>query len=91
MPKMKKCTICGKSFLSCNGVEVCSAACATEREHRQDTAGNERRRLQLSNQKTSRICPITIYGFKCLIWLAFYHSKIIRRLRAFYKLADIKK
>lgn len=20
MPKMKKCTICGKSFLSCNGV-----------------------------------------------------------------------
>lgn len=27
MPKMKKCTICGKSFLSCKGVEVCSAAC----------------------------------------------------------------
>jgi len=58
MPKMKKCTICGKSFLSCKGVEVCSAACATERKRRQDTAGNERRRLQLSNQKTSRICPV---------------------------------
>lgn len=25
MPKMKKCTICGKNFLSRNGVEVCSA------------------------------------------------------------------
>ena len=58
MPKMKKCTICGKSFLSCKGVEVCSAACATERKRRQDAAGNERRRLQLSNQKTSRICPV---------------------------------
>ena len=42
MPKMKKCTICGKNFLSRNGVEVCSAACATERKHRQDTAGNGR-------------------------------------------------
>lgn len=58
MPKMKKCTICGKNFLSCKGVEVCSAACATERKRRQDAAGNERRRLQLSNQKTSRICPV---------------------------------
>lgn len=58
MPKMKKCTICGKSFLSCNGVEVCSAACAAERKHRQDTAGNERRRAQLSNQKVNRICPV---------------------------------
>lgn len=57
MPKMKKCTICGKSFLSRNGVEVCSVACAVERKRRQDTAGNERRRAQLSNQKTSRICP----------------------------------
>ena len=53
MPKMKKCTICGKNFLSRNGVEVCSAACATERKRRQDAAGNERRRLQLSNQKTT--------------------------------------
>lgn len=58
MPKMKKCTICGKNFLSRNGVEVCSAACAAERKRRQNTAGNERRRLQLSNQKTSRICPV---------------------------------
>ena len=68
MPKMKKCTICGKSFLSCNGVEVCSAACATERKRRQDTAGNERRRLQLSNQKTSRICPACGKTFMSLRW-----------------------
>lgn len=58
MPKMKKCTICNKIFLSRNGIEVCSAACAAERKHRQDTAGNERRQAQLSNQKISRICPV---------------------------------
>lgn len=68
MPKMKKCTICGKSFLSCNGVEVCSAACATERKRRQDTAGNERRRLKLSNQKTSRICPVCGKTFMSVRW-----------------------
>jgi ssDNA-binding Zn-finger/Zn-ribbon topoisomerase 1 len=68
MPKMKKCTICGKNFLSRNGVEVCSAACATERKHRQDTAGNERRRAQLSNQKTSRICPVCGKTFMSVRW-----------------------
>ena len=52
MPKMKKCTICGKNFLSRNGVEVCSAACATERKRRQDAAGNERRRLQLKQAES---------------------------------------
>lgn len=68
MPKMKKCTICGKNFLSRNGVEVCSVACAAERKHRQNTAGNERRRAQLSNQKTSRICPVCGKTFMSVRW-----------------------
>mgnify|MGYP002109404139 FL=1 len=68
MPKIKKCTICGKNFLSCKGVEVCSAACAAERKRRQNTAGNERRRLQLSNQKTSRICPVCGKTFMSVRW-----------------------
>ena len=68
MPKMKKCTICGKNFLSRNGVEVCSVACAAERKHRQNTAGNERRRARLSNQKTSRICPTCGKTFMSVRW-----------------------
>ena len=56
------------SFLSRNGVEVCSVACAAERKHRQNTAGNERRRAQLSNQKTSRICPVCGKTFMSVRW-----------------------
>ena len=47
MPKMKKCTICGKNFLSRNGVEVCSAACATERKRRQAPKHRTRQRWRL--------------------------------------------
>lgn len=68
MPKMKKCTICGKNFLSRNGIEVCSATCAAERKHRQDTAGNERRRAQLSNQKINRTCPVCGKTFMSVYW-----------------------
>lgn len=84
MPKMKKCTICGKNFLSRNGVEVCSAACATERKRRQDAAGNERRRLQLSNQKTSRICPVCGKTFMS-VYREYYvqnRDTVIQRVKA---------
>ena len=59
MPKMKKCTVCGKIFLSHNGIEeVCSTKCAIERKHRQDEKGNERRRYGLSKSNFEKICPI---------------------------------
>lgn len=58
MPKMKKCTVCNKMFLSHNGIEVCSTTCAIERKHRQDEKGNERRRYGLSNSNFEKICPI---------------------------------
>lgn len=63
MPKMKKCTVCGKIFLSHNGIEVCSTTCAIERKHRQDEKGNERRRYGLSNSNFEKICPICVKQF----------------------------
>lgn len=58
MSKMKKCTVCGKIFLSHNGIEVCSTTCAIERKHRQNIEGNQRRRCGLSNSNFEKICPI---------------------------------
>jgi len=69
MPKMKKCTVCGKIFLSHNGIEVCSTTCAIERKHRQDEKGNERRRYGLSNSNFEKICPICGKAFETI------HSK----------------
>lgn len=69
MPKMKKCTVCNKMFLSYNGIEVCSTTCAIERKHRQDEKGNERRRYGLSNSNFEKICPICGKAFETI------HSK----------------
>lgn len=85
MPKMKKCTICGKNFLSRNGIEVCSAACAAERKHRQDTAGNERRKAQLSNQKSKSNLPGVQQGFYvCVLEILLFR---VRRNRTPQKLS----
>lgn len=58
MPRIRKCSICGTEFLSCNGVEVCSEECRMERKRRQNMQGNERRYTRESNVPFERECPV---------------------------------
>lgn len=56
MLQIKICSICGKKFMSKNGTEICSAVCAMERKHKQDSLSNYRRYNHCAN--IERICPI---------------------------------
>lgn len=56
--KVRKCTICGKEFMSYNGMEVCSESCRIERKRRQDYEGNLRRRQGISGQNKKLVCPV---------------------------------
>lgn len=54
--KLKKCTVCGKDFISERGIEVCSKECRAERKHRQDVESNRRRYSKESGEPKNYIC-----------------------------------
>jgi predicted nucleic acid-binding Zn ribbon protein len=56
MKKLKKCTVCGKEFMSERGIEVCSEKCRLERKHRYDTESNYRRYRKESNIPKTYSC-----------------------------------
>lgn len=66
MPRIRKCTICGRQFLSVNGIEVCSEECRQERKKRQDREGNFRRYNKLSNTPIDKTCPTCGKSFQGL-------------------------
>ena len=58
MPRTRKCTVCNAEFMSHNGKEVCSEACAAVRKQMQDSRGNLRRKMKLSNVPVEKTCPV---------------------------------
>lgn len=56
MDKLKKCTVCGREFLSERGIEVCSEECRAERKHRQNVESNYRRYNKKSNELKVYTC-----------------------------------
>lgn len=48
MPRIRKCTICGKSFTSYNGKTVCCDICKEIRTKEANTKANKRKFLILS-------------------------------------------
>lgn len=66
MPRIRKCSICGREFLSVNGVQVCSEECRQERKKRQDSFVNFRRYNKLSNTPIDKICPVCGNNFQGL-------------------------
>lgn len=56
MAKIKKCTVCGREFLSERGIEVCSEECRAERKHKQDVESNYRRYNKQSNELKIYTC-----------------------------------
>lgn len=63
MPRIRKCTICGKSFTSYNGKTVCCDICKEIRTKEANTKANKRRYLHQSNVPELKICPICGKGF----------------------------
>ena len=63
MPRMRKCTVCGKSFNSYNGKTVCSDICRAYRKKEANTKANRRRYSHQSNVPQLKICPICGKGF----------------------------
>lgn len=57
MPKIKKCSVCGKEFLSKYGAEICSEECKQIRKKEQDRKGNLRRYSGESSVPFEKVCP----------------------------------
>lgn len=66
MPRIRKCTVCGREFLSVNGIQICGEECRQERKKQQDKAGNFRRYNKLSNTPIDKVCPVCGNNFQGL-------------------------
>jgi predicted nucleic acid-binding Zn ribbon protein len=66
MPRIRKCIICDKEFISYHGTNVCSEQCKIEKKKRQDENSNKRRYNKESNTPIIKICPICGKKFETL-------------------------
>lgn len=66
MPKIRKCTICGREFMSYYGREVCGEQCFDERKRQYDGLANYRRKNKLSGALIDKTCPICGKRFETL-------------------------
>jgi predicted nucleic acid-binding Zn ribbon protein len=55
--KIKNCIVCGNEFESTYGREICSEQCKIIRKKEHDIKGNMRRKMGISGQLESKICP----------------------------------